>query len=126
MFLWGAERFMLKDVEIAGISMRDLRWEVAANHHLNIFLEECIDEGLHSVNCFGHLGVNRGYPIHVPEGIILPEGLSNEVWDDFSFIMEVGTHFWNTCVSMYNEHCEQERKLALERGGYEGSKIKGE
>lgn len=116
MLLWAAERFTMKDVEISGVSTRELRWEMVSSHHLNIFLEECIDEGLHAVNCFGHIAEHRGYPIHVPENVVLPEGLANELWDGFSFIMEVGINYWDTCVNMYEDMIAEERKQALKNG----------
>lgn len=125
MLLWAAERFRMRDVEVGGVSLTSLRWETVSRHHANIFLKECMDEGLNSVNCFGHLGEFHGYPIHVPEGVDVSE-LTNEVWDDLSFILEVGTDYWNTSVSMYNEYVIKKRELALEKSGYKGNRIKGE
>lgn len=125
MLLWGAKRFTPKDVEVGGISSRDLKWEAAATRALFNFFELCFDEGLNPVVCFGDLAEARDYPVHVTEGTDVTE-LSNEVWDDLSFIIEVEVMYWDTAVQMHQDDQERQRVLALERGGYAGYQIKGE
>lgn len=125
MLLWGAKRFTPKDVEAGGISSKDLRWEAAATRALFGFLDLCLDEGLNGAICFSDLAIARDYPIYTLPDTDLT-GISNEVWDDFSFIMEVEVMYWDTMVRMHQDEQERRRILAAERGGYAGYQIKGE